>query len=835
MSMATAGETSGARLGPRTLPLGITPVPGEALDSWLAALAQCHDLQWGKFLSVILPPSLASGRNWISRLNLTAHLTAAELRCISAATGVDTACIKALTWRRFDGLIGTVDVVQRHMKMTWPLGRSRFCPACLSNSPGRWQLEWQLPWVFTCRKHFRLLADSCPACGHNQRTGRGWLKGNLVPDPESCGAAQPDGTRCGQRLSAASTISLPEGHPFLQAQAALSTVLSDTTVTAGLYTTMPGPTTQFLADLRLLAMRFAEETALYEPEILSLPHPYGDLIGAGDSIEVRRWLASPNTRRTVPALMAAVGISAALKVLRCDTVDEAAALVQPLITARRGAGKVVNTGALTTQNRNPVIDATTMRALRDSMGPLDQLRYRAWEPLPRLPRKMQTSVLRSIPTCLWKDWLIRLLPPDGRSGRRKATRAGLAMLLLAVGNRASEPEMARSLALKLLTAKYAENPCLSVRLRLRDDGLWPNVATALTRLSDYLRDHPSPIDYSRRRRLDYRNLLPDSDWQEIFAATDFGRLDCARTGQRVRNWMFDRASMLPVDMSPFTASHPKLEGRPELIELLAPPIADRLDAVALQFLQQHRVFDEPVAWSPPLNLVADLDLPGPDVDVLSIEQFHQAILAEPRSTSGVARAMGVRPIVVRCLLEREPLPHPLCRGQQRPKKPTRLDRARLRLPRAELARLHEQEKLSLYAIGKRFGIDQRVVRRLALEHGIVVHLFPQQAKPVNAAWLHHEYIVKQRTMEDIALETDISPYTLRAKARELGIRKRRPTPSIPTEWIYQEHVVNKRSLAEMAREIGIDCQILRKRAHKFGIPVHRTIRPATRAPTRERF
>jgi len=92
---------------------------------------------------------------------------------------------------------------------------------------------------------------------------------------------------------------------------------------------------------------------------------------------------------------------------------------------------------------------------------------------------------------------------------------------------------------------------------------------------------------------------------------------------------------------------------------------------------------------------------------------------------------------------------------------------------------------------------------------------------VNAAWLRHEYIVKQRTMEDIALETGISPYILRAKARELGFRKRLPSPFIPTEWIYQEHVVNQRSIAEMACEIGIDSQILRKRAHKFGIPVHR--------------
>ncbi|MCA2247592.1 MULTISPECIES: TniQ family protein [Mycobacterium] len=835
--MATAVEMSGARLGPRTLPLGIMPVPGEALESWLAALAQCLDLQWGKFLSVILPRSLVPRPHSLGRLDLTAHLTEAELRSISAATGVDAASIEALTWRRFDGLVGTVDVAQRQMKMSWPFRRFRFCPECVADSHGRWQLEWRLPWVFACQKHFRLLADSCPACGHTQRTSRGWLRGDLVPAPELCRATAPDGSRCGHLLSATSTSALTKGHPFLKAQAALSNILSDATVAAGLYGTMPASTKQFLADLRLLAMRFAEAIDPRERTVITSLHPGSDLVAVWDSVEVRRWRASPKTRRTVPALIAAVGITSALEVLLCRSVDEAATRMQPLLATRRQAGNSVYNGALTTRNRNPVIDAVTVRALRDSMGPLDQLRYRAWEPLPRWSRKLDASALRSIPTCLWSDWAIRLLPPDRRTGRRGATRAGLAMLLLAVGNRASEPEMAKNLAIARLAAKHAENPWIRVRLLLRDHGWWPNVATALTRLADHLADHPSPIDYATRRRLDYRKLLPDNDWREIFASTDFGNLDCAHTGQRVRNWMFERISMLPADMSPFTARNPEPAGHVlEPIELLAPPIADRLDTIASRFLQQHRIVDEPVAWSPPLSLVADLDLPGPDVEALNIEVLHQAILAGPRSISGAAEGMGVRPRVVRHLLERSPLPQPVCRGQQRPKKPTRLDRARLRLPGAELARLHEQKKWSLYAIGKYFGIDSDVVKQLAVEQGIVINLVSVLPKPVDAEWLYREYIVNERTMEDIALEVGISPWTLRARASELGIHKRRVTPPISEAWIYQEYMVNKRSLTDMALDAGVDRQVLARRAHNLGIPVRRNPpRRATSVITRERF
>ncbi len=819
MSTATPGQTPGTRLGLRTLPVSVTPVPGEALESWLAALAQCLDVEWGTFLGLLFPAARASGKHWLRRLDITAHLTTAELQGISAATGADPATIEAMTWCRFDGLVGTVDVARRRMKMTWPLGRSRFCPACLADSHGRWQLEWRLPWVFACQKHSRLLADSCPACGRTQPTSRGWLKGDLVPAPESCHAAQSDGTRCQRLLSAASTISLPKGHPFLQAQAALSEVLSNTTVTAGLYKTMPASTTQFLADLRLLAMRFAEETALYEHEILALPHPDGDLIGAWDSVEVRRWRAAPATCRTVPALMAAAGISAAVTLLQRDTVDEAAADLQPLLAARRQAGKTVTNAVLSTGNRSPVIAATTVRALRNSISLLDQLRYRAWEPCPRCPHKVPASALRNVPASLWSDWWIRLLPPDGRSGRRNGSRTALAVLLLAVGNRASEPEIARSLGLQPSAGNYAENESGAVRMRLHNDGWWPNVATALTRLADYLLDHPSPIDYARRRRLDYRNILPDNDWQEIFATTDFGRLDCAHTGQRVRNWMFDRVSMLPANRSPFAAPTSAPRGRLEPIELLAPPIGDRLDALATRFLRQHRIFDEPVVWSPPLTLVADLDLPGPDVEALNIEQLHHVIRAQPQSTHAIAQAMGVRPLVVRRLLERAPLQQPLCRGQQRPKKPTRLDRARTQLSRAELARLHEQENWSMHAIGKQFGIDSDVVKQLALEQHISIHLHSRRPKPVEPEWLYHEYIVKQRTVRDIAREVGCNPRTLLAKASQAGIRKHRQTPPISEAWIYTEHVINKRSLADMAREAGVDREVLSRRWRKLGIPV----------------
>src|SRR5438309_479081 len=42
---------------------------------------------------------------------------------------------------------------------------SRFCPACLRDTDGRWLLRWRLPWAFACPVHAHLLVDVCPGCG----------------------------------------------------------------------------------------------------------------------------------------------------------------------------------------------------------------------------------------------------------------------------------------------------------------------------------------------------------------------------------------------------------------------------------------------------------------------------------------------------------------------------------------------------------------------------------------------------------------------------------------------------------------------------------------------
>jgi len=813
--------------------VGIKPLPGEALDSWLAALARHLDLPWGSFLSFVLLPADRTGRRRIAQRDLTAHLTAPELQAISVATGIDADTIAALTWCRFDATAASVAVARRRTQTMWPFGRSRFCPACLQSTQGRWQLQWRLPWVFTCAAHSRLLADTCPACGQLQRTGGHWLRGKLVPTPERCSAPTPNGRCCGAPLSEATTITLPDGHPLLKAQAQLSEILTSTTTAFGLYQMMPASTAQFLADLRLLALRTAEAIDA-ESLFSTMQSPSSQaILTEWDSDEIRQWRAAPDTPRTSPALITAVGISSALGLLECQTLDEAAARLQPLLTLRRNAGKAVNTDALTTKNRNPVVDAVTVRALAETMSPIDQLRFRACTPVPRCPRDPSAIPLRSVPTCLWGDWAIRIHPPRNRNEFRPTaiTRALLSMLLLTVGTRVPEADLAQELGMATLGVHWARNRCCSSAARLHRHPLWTHIATALTRLSDHLAEHPSPIDYTRRRRLDYRNLLPDNEWVPIFETTDFDALDRADTGLLIRTWLFGRISMLPPEMAPFTAATGEPDGgHRAVVELLAPPIADQLDEVASRFLEQHTIVGEPITWSPPLELVADLELPGPDVDQIRIDDLHQALLDGWMSIEDTATTAGVEPLVIRHLLERSPLPRPMARRKRRwAKKQTRLDVARHRLTREELTRLHKGQQWTMCAIGRHFGIDPKVVKELALEYGIDVVIDHTPTRPLIAEWLHQQYVVNQRSLADIAREVGVSSRTIRRRVIELGIPVRdKPQSalslSITAEWIHQEHVVNHRTFGNMAKEAGVSHGTLRAKAKQWAIPVSRTPR-----------
>ena len=172
----------------RTLPLRVPIVPGEALDSWLEALARRSQVTVGTLTAALGWPVPANPGGLVS--GIPGHV----LRRVEEQAGLPAG--------RLD-----VAVLDRYL----PLGPIRrrgswYCPSCLAERDGRWLLIWRLGWVFACPAHGVLLCDTCPACGRapRGRAGRAGLNppgtcANTIKRNNCCGADLRQVTRAGSR------------------------------------------------------------------------------------------------------------------------------------------------------------------------------------------------------------------------------------------------------------------------------------------------------------------------------------------------------------------------------------------------------------------------------------------------------------------------------------------------------------------------------------------------------------------------------------------------------------------------------------------------------------
>jgi hypothetical protein len=742
---------------PRTLPIRVAPVPGEALESWLGALAQRLDTPWGDLLTAVMPSSGPSVR----RHNLTAHLDEDESAAIATATGIWHATVEALTLTRHDGHLITIDRSTHRVRSPWPPTRSRFCPHCLHSSGGRWQLAWRLPWVFACRAHSCTLADFCPTCGQVQRVSPSWLSTPHVPELEQCGrTTDVDGARrrCGGNLSQATTTALTPDHPLAMTQTRLSQVLSTTSTTSGVYSLRRTSSLQVLRDIRVLGARMLALVDVEGIDELLGRHENSSISGQFMEREIgaRSWAQPMSFATKAPALITGIGITLALNVIESDTIDEAAARLRPIITSGRAAGREVTPTTLRHGNLSAVMDAVHLKAFAESFPPIRQLRCRTAATLPRYPGTLSSAVLRSTPTCLWRDWSFRFMVGGFR---HEVMAPALSTMLLSTGTQISELNAARRLGSTTTQQKFSR-----ILNGLHLHPLWPNIAAAIIRLFDHLAEHPSPIDYQRRRQLDYQDLLPAERWNEIYDQRDFGRRDRDRVGELARSWLFERVSMLPADASPFANNIARAgRHRSEVVAQFTPAIVRELDGDAARFLQQHNVIGEPVTWSPPLSIVADLELPGPDPTAVPISALHHLLADDDLSMAAAARHLRIPTPLAGYLLECSPLARPAGRRQ------LQREYAKIQLPESELARLYQQDELSVRAIAARIGVKHDVISDLAREYGITLRGSKKRRQPADADWTYREYVVQQRTISDMAQEFGVAINTMSRWVKGHGI------------------------------------------------------------------
>ncbi|MBS2964777.1 TniQ family protein [Actinocrinis puniceicyclus] len=766
----------------RTFPIRIAPLPGEALDSWLEALTHRMQVRYGDVLQDLdlSARTKHKSRNPDVPNDWTIALREHEAAGIAHATGTDQSVLHRMTLMRFQGRALLIDSETRQVnrKRLWGRGSgSRYCPDCLADSGGRWQLTWRLGWSFACLRHGRLLADLCPKC---MRTPRQMMfSRDGLPIPGRCGSwpskrAEPT-SGCGHELSTTRTLRLAEDHPALTAQRlVLETIDADRAV-FGLYGRLPQPASVALSEVRAVAGRVlanitAPKLSAWVPlDILDADAASHD--SGGDP--QRKTLIRPGFMAPPTASTTAIAITAALRILGTKSRSAAARAMRELIdSCREGAEKATVTTIVTWgRGTGPVLRSIQLAALGPTLRPGDQLRMRtsAFPARERADELQLNSRARALPSVFWTAWQVRLSPP-GVYSRVLAPAWAAATLLVGSG-------LTMNAAAAML-GSVTDLPTVSRLLQLLQERQgWDAATVALDRLADFLDESDIAIDYERRRRLDYRDLLPSTQWTGLCRTIGYpagGELR-ARVARCV---LFHRISALPIDAAPGFPATEQTPFRSEcerFIEVRPAEIADALDAVAREFLATQGAEDEPVVWNPPIALLDGIDLPGTDPADIDIAHLHKLVQGRRYPARFAADALGSRIETIRDVLTEHPAPMAPKTATQARATGQRMRVARQLLPEHELRRRYLDEYQSAQSIGNAYGITRAMVARLAGEYGIPMRtVHHRRYDDIDREWLVEQYVELRRTPGEIAREKGTSISVILDRAHAYGIPMRPP-------------------------------------------------------------
>jgi hypothetical protein len=716
------GETA------RSLPLRLQPLSGEALDSWLECLAHRHHTRWSDMLAAV---GLEQNLQRRDHADWLVTLAGSELDTLVEATGVHPVGLQSMTLSRFAGALD-VDHTTRHVTRSSPAGwravsRSRFCARCLARTGGRWKLAWRLGWFFACLDHRCLLSEICPRCGKPQR--RQVHPGGLIPEPGKCAnaarlTAGRATARCRGDLTTAAVRFFPHGHPALRAQETINALLAGGPADFGVYAKDPRPAAAALNDitaLASLALAYPHTDELYKHLPVDLLRAY---IEHGPCPAIR---FNPNViRHRMPlpgsSLTAAVAAVIALQTLEQTNVVAGGDAMRWLITrpkSHRLTASPRTTIGVSARTTN-TLETMQIKAFTPMLSACDQLRYRCTSDAPRPPlhdAEASERLIRAVPSALWSAWSLRLAPPGANYYLMPAVLA-CCVLLVGTGMSVTDAISHLGSATRAATA--------SARLdQISGHAHWPHVCAALMRLSAYLDRHPVPIDYARRRQLDYSGLMPDTEWRRVCRDTHTQQGAAAKTNA-ARRYLFEMISGCPARQirnngSARSSAVVVPAGASDFALSLTPQLAARLNTAGQRFLTRHGI-DEPLTWQPPLGLLEGLALPGDDPGLVDLDTVHR-LANRPHITIGsIARQLDTTIDVVRHLLIQHPAALYRTAGQQ-PRRSKTSAAVRAALSAQALTELYHGQGLSIAAIARQFGTSSATVTRIAAEQAISLRRF----------------------------------------------------------------------------------------------------------------
>lgn len=736
----------------RTFPIRVAPVEGEAIDSWLEALARRLATPLVEVLAALSLP-VARRPSWLVRPS------PAQLDTIATATGLHSDAILAMTLSRYEGTGLEIDHASGRIEASFPFGYrpwSRYCPHCLAETDGRWQLHWRLGWSFACVRHHCLFADECPRCGTHPRPT--FMPGYSVPSASLCA--------CGCNLADTATLPLRPRHPITDAQQQILDVIADDRADFGSYSTHAGArqARSALNDVKVLANRalnYASLHGLAAVKSADLPADSRHECVAVTDRPPRR--ATLHARAPQRAIDTAVGVTAALDILRAPTLNAAA---DRACWLTEGQNRETGPAELHSCSREGAISAAIIiKASAAWMGPINQLRYRTALPTPRSPDpdplRLQ-CLASSVPAAFWPAWSARFIVEGMKAINLRPILSGATLL---TGTTAHLTEISNHLG--AITSAQALNCYL---FALSHSPGWPTISTAVMRLNDFLAEQPAPINYTRRRQLDYSALLPVDRWQRICQTA--GDLPGAgRKAIAARCYLIEKISGTPARSAVIDdhRAHPHnlWKQARNFARTMTAQLRENLDDEARQFLQ-HNGIDEPLTWCPPLDLISDLDLPAPDPAAIDRQELRRLAVDDSYTVGQLAAHFGIDQLTVRYLFDEEPIDHNEYSLRSKPGKAAFAARLRAELDEQTLRELYVDGQLSLRQIAERYGIGVNRVHRLAKLYGIPMR---RHVNSPSRAWLAEQRFGKRRTVAEIASEIGVSSATLGRWLAQRGLNK----------------------------------------------------------------
>ncbi|WP_326611412.1 TniQ family protein (plasmid) [Streptomyces scopuliridis] len=752
--------------GLRTLPIRVAPLPGEALDSWLETLAHRSMVSFREILIALGLPGRRDG----NLPDLTRYLESDQAEQAAAVGGVPADRLHAMTLRQYDGHALILHPHRRTVNrmQLWGRNGSRYCPQCLHEHDGRWQLRWRLPWSFACTRHRILLPHACPSCNQRTRHGRVSIFRDLPP--HQCPTTlKPSGALCQTDLTLAPAAALREDSPVLASQRWINDLLDR--VEQGQAQSLPAPRMIF-NDLRALAswvLRIAEpgDFPTLDPHVEQACQDY-----AGDG------QFSPTS-----AAVTAGGLTRAVHILQQGSDKTNIATLRTLLERDGERLDLMPLGDINKRWRahSTALQQLIWQAMDTRMANVDRLRFRSCTTRPRPPHKMNETLTAAragrVPQLLWRGWTARFLPAAGVRNIGNF-RAALAVALLLPG--ASKRHFDPLISMLGHQAQLDVHYTLAELAQQGHDG----VLTGLCEIADYLDTQPVPIDYERRRGLTGEGLLPADDWVSICTQTGVHPGQEARL-LSVRRYLYQRITGNDLRQAPESLRITTAEetGGVAVVPFrITAALLGALDKYGENYLRGLGI-DEPLTWEPPADLAAGLCLPGRPVDVT---RAHRLICAEGQAPAVAAKEMGVALESIRHCFEQHPpsSPWPSKSGGSwvDPSRPiarrSRLAAAQARqqahtvLTNEFLRSEYLDARKTVREIASETRLPKRLISEVLNHSGLIASREPSRKPIVDEQWLREQYIRQARTLASIATELDMSPTTLTRHLRAMGIALR---------------------------------------------------------------